>query len=315
MIPTRAMLFGRPAAFVLLGLLVAHPAPAEVVNRIVATVDGDPITWHEVQRYGEDRHAHGVTAEQLLQAVITDHILEKEVAARKITARREDIDKYIQEVRDKNKMSDEQFTAALKQQGMTPEQFRARVKVEIERTQLMGQELRGNSVAVTDEQIKEYYDAHPDDFASRSAVTVRDIFFAFQQGMTRQDAARLVEQAKAVKRMADDGAPFDELARRFSQGPGADHGGLVGTFKRGELDPMLEEAAFVLPPGEISPPLPTPGGVHLIKVEAVQTENRIEFEQVKEQIRQLLANQALDQRFRDWISKNLRERHHVEVLN
>jgi peptidyl-prolyl cis-trans isomerase SurA len=319
-IPTRAMSLGRMAAFLAILCIAARPTGArptgpDVVDRIVAIVDGDPITAHEVRRYGEDRRTQGATEEDLLEAVITDHILAKEIAARKITAKTEDINKYVEEIVTKNNMNDDQFKEALKAQGMTLDQYRARVKDELEKTTLLQQELRGVSVSVTPEEIQSYYDAHKRDFAQRSAVTVYDIFLAFKQGMTRADALRVIEQAKSVKAMVDGGARFEDLARKYSEGPGADRGGLLGTFKKGEMAPPLERIAFALRDGQVSEPVVSPGGVHLIRVEGVEGEVHVPLEQVQDEIRQVLYNQAIDQRFKQWIGKNLREHHHVEILN
>jgi len=310
------MSFGRIAAICVVASLLIAPAPAsaEMVNRIVATVDGDPITAHEVERYGEERRSRGISERDLLEAVITDKILEKEIASRKIAAKSEDVDRYVGEIMARNKLTEEQFKAALKQQGLTLEEYRARIKTEMEKTQLLGQEIRTN-VTVSDAEVERYYDSHKDEFATRSGVVVRDIFFPFQQGMTQQDAIRLVEHAKDVKQMADNGQSFAELARRFSQGPGADKGGLLGSFKKGEMSPPLEQAAFALQPGEVSQPVVTPTGVHLLKLDGIQADGHVELAQVKDQIRVMLVNQAIDQRFREWISRNLRDRHHIEVLN
>src|SRR5207247_1649918 len=117
--------------------------------------------------------------ETLLEAVITDKILEKEIVARKISVKREDVDRYLAEVIARNKMTEEQFAAALKQQNMTMEQYRARIKSEIERTQLLGQELRGAAPDVSDDEVRQYYDAHKDEYAEKGAVVVRDLFLAF----------------------------------------------------------------------------------------------------------------------------------------
>src|SRR5262249_19759645 len=151
--------------------------------------------------------------------------------------------------------------------------------------------------------------------SERTGVTVSDVFFAFKQGMSRQDAMRLADQAKAVKAMADAGEPFDALARRYSQGPGAERGGQIGTFKRGGMAPLRARSLSATPAGGVGPPLPSGNGIHLFRVDAEQTGGHVEFDAVKDEIRQRLAGEALDQRFRDWIAKNLRERHHVEVLN
>jgi peptidyl-prolyl cis-trans isomerase SurA len=310
------MIFGRVAASLCLLGLAALPATAEVVNKIVALVDGDPITAHEVRRYGEERRAANAPYDQLLDAVITEKLIQKEIASRKIVAKREDVDKYIQEVMTRNKMNEEQFNKALKQQGSSMDQYRTRIKSEMERSALVGQELRGEAPEITDADIEHYYDAHKEAFATKSAVMVSDIFFPFKEGMTQSDALRVVEQAKQVKAMADAGQSFAALARRYSQGPGAENGGLIGTFKRGEMAPQLEQIAFALPVGEVSSPIVGPTGVHLMRIDSAQTNGpRIGLDQVKDEIRTALHNQAMDERFRDWIAKNLKTKHHIEVLN
>jgi peptidyl-prolyl cis-trans isomerase SurA len=212
-------------------------------------------------------------------------------------------------------MDAEKFSTALKQQGVTLEQYRDRIKSEIEKTQLVGQELRGGAPTVSDDAVRKYYDEHKDEYAEKGAVVVRDIFLAFQAGMTQRDAMRVAEQARAIKQMADSGQSFDALARRYSQGPGADRGGLLGTFKKGEMAPTLEQVVFAMRVGEVSQPNVSPNGVHLLKLDGIQASGHVELDDVKDEIRQILANQALDDRFREWIAKNLREKHHVEVLN
>jgi peptidyl-prolyl cis-trans isomerase SurA len=190
------------------------------------------------------------------------------------------------------------------------------IKNEMERSALVGQELHGEAPEIADADIEHYYDQHKEAFATKSAVTVSDIFFPFQQGMTQSDALRVVEQAKQVKAMADSGQSFAALARRYSQGPGAENGGLIGTFKRGEMAPQLEQIAFGLPVGEVSAPIVGPTGVHLMRIDSAQTNGpRVGLDQVKDEIRTALHNQAMDERFRDWIAKNLKSKHHIEVLN
>jgi peptidyl-prolyl cis-trans isomerase SurA len=310
------MILGRVAASLCLLGLAALPATAEVVNKIVALVDGDPITAHEVRRYGEERRAANAPYDQLLDAVITEKLIEKEIASRKIVAKKEDVDKYIQDVMTRNKLTAEQFQKALKEQGTSMDDYRKRIKGEMERSALVGQSMHEDPPEITDADVERYYNEHKEQFATKSAVTIRDIFFPFQQGMTQRDALRVVEQAKQVRQMAENGQSFESLARRYSQGPGAENGGLLGTFKRGEMAPQLEQIAFGLPVGEVSTPIVGPTGVHLMKIDSAQSNGpRVDIDQVKDAIRQALHNQAMDARFRDWIAKNLKSKHHIEVLN
>ena len=123
----------------MLGVVAAR---AEVANRIVATVDGEPITAHELKQYAKDRDTGGAEGRQILDALITDKLLEREIKALGILARDDEIDRYIHEVQARTGMDDARFKQALAGQGMTWEQYRSKVKMEIEKAQLVNREIR-----------------------------------------------------------------------------------------------------------------------------------------------------------------------------
>ncbi len=313
MIATRAMVRGAWAVAAL-ALAAASPARAEVVDRIVATVDGEPITLREVERYAADRGAPNLPQAQLLQALITEKLLEREVKAEGIVVRDEDIDAYVAEIKARNHLDDDAFARALAAQGMTLEAYRARVKSEIEKTQLVSREIRGH-VTVSPQEIERYYQAHLADYEVGARVTVRDIFFPVDTGADPAAVEHVRAKAEEVRALASGGRRFEDLARQFSEGPGADNGGLLGTFARGEMEPALEEAAFKLAPKEVSPVLRTSKGFHILRVDAVTPAGHKPLDDVRDDIRENLYNQQLESRFSDWLSRGLRERHHVEVLD
>jgi len=315
-------MIGRPAmpprcglgvAAVLFSALVASAARAEIANRIVATIDGEPVTAYEIRRYAADRNAGGKPEAEVLQALITDRLLEKEIKALGIAARDDEIDRYIQEIRARNRMDDTQFRTALAGQGVSFDVYRARVKAEIERAQLVNREIR-QRVNVSPEEIRRYYDAHLDDYAVLDRVKVRDILFALEAGADEEAVARTRAKAEEVRRMALDGHDFAALARQFSEGAGADKGGELGTFSRGEMAPELEEAVFALKRGEVSQPIRTADGLHLLRADEHITAGHRPLDDVRDAIRESLYNEALEERFQNWLSRDLRERHHVEVL-
>ncbi|HLK11624.1 MAG TPA: peptidylprolyl isomerase [Candidatus Binatia bacterium] len=291
-----------------------RPSGAEVVDRIVATVDGEPITLREVERYAADRGSPNLSHEQILQALITDKLLEREVKAEGIVVRDDDIDAYVAEIKSRNHLDDGAFTHALAAQGMTLEAYRARVKSEIEKTQLVSREIRGH-VTVSPQEIERYYQAHLTDYETGARVTVRDIFFPLDAGTDAGLEEHMRAKAEEVRALAVDGRSFEDLARQFSEGPGADKGGLLGTFARGEMDPPLEEAAFKLAPKEVSPVVRTSKGFHILRADAVTAPGHRPLDDVRDDIRESLYNQQLESRFSDWLSRELRERHHVEVLD
>jgi peptidyl-prolyl cis-trans isomerase SurA len=314
MITTRAMSRGACAAtMVLLGMVAARAGRAEIVNRVVATVDGEPITAHEVDLFAKTRPDMAASAQGALEALITERLLEREADAQGIKARDEDVDAYIQQVKERGRMDDAHFQSAMSARGMTLDSYRAQVRADIEKTQLVQKEIRGR-VTVSAEEIKRYYDAHQDDYRLGDEITVRDIFFPLPSA--DQDA---VEQTRAkaeeVRTMAAGGKSFEALAAQYSSGPGADKGGLLGTFRRGEMTHELDEAAFRLKPKQVSPVITTSRGFHILEVDSMSESKLKPLKDVEGDIREQLYKDALETRFTDWLTKDLRERHHVEVLN
>jgi peptidyl-prolyl cis-trans isomerase SurA len=307
------MLRGLGVAAVLLAALVAAPR-AEVANRIVATIDGEPITAHELRQYARDRGFATAPEAQALDALITDRLLEKEIKAQGINARDDDIDRYVEEIRTRNGMDDERFRQALAHQGMTAEAYRAKVKSEIEKAQLVNREIR-QRVNVSPEEIRRWYEAHLDDYAIRERLKVRDIFFALDSGADEAQVAHTRDKALEVRELAAAGRDFGALAKQFSEGPGAERGGELGTFTHGEMERELERVVFALAPGQVSTPVQTAAGFHVLRVDEKIASGHRPLEEVKDDIRETLYNQALEERFQNWLSRELRERHHVEVLD
>src|SRR5438309_9149263 len=235
MIRGRPMPRGVRVAALVLPVLLAGAARAEITNRIVATIDGEPITAHELRRYAKEHAAQGTPDAQVLDALITDRLLEKEIKAQGITARADEIDRYVEEIQQRNGMDRERFGAALAAQGLSLESYRARVKSELEKAQLVNREIR-QRVNVSPEEIRRYYDAHLEDYAIAERVRVRDIFFALEPGDDDGAVTHVRAKALEVRELAVDGRDFAALARQFSEGPGVEKGGELGTFGRGEMD-------------------------------------------------------------------------------
>jgi peptidyl-prolyl cis-trans isomerase SurA len=310
----RAMFRVARAAAVLLPVLLGVAARAEIANRIVATVDGEPITVHEVRRYAEERGLGDVREDRVLDALITEKLLQMEIKAQGIAAHDDEIDRYVDEIRTRNGVDEERFGKILAEQGMTIASYRAKVKNEIEKAQLVNREIR-QRVNVSPEEIRRWYDGHADDYATAERVKVRDIFFSVEDATDDAGVEHVREKAAEVRALAAGGRDFGALAKQFSEGPGAEKGGELGTFARGDMDAELEQAAFALEPGKVSEPIRTASGFHVIRVDERIAAGRRPLEEVKDEIRESLYNEALEQRFQNWLSRDLRERHHVEVLD
>jgi peptidyl-prolyl cis-trans isomerase SurA len=297
-------------------VLLAGPARAEVTNRIVATIDGEPITAHELREWEEEQSAQGqeVPHDQALEALITQKLLEKEIKAQGITARDEDVDRYMKEVQARSNLDEAGFQKALTERGMTLESYKAKVKGEIERAQLVNKEIR-QRVNVSQAEIKRYYDAHLNDYATADKIKVRAIFLRVPDPGDDSAVAATRAKAEEIRDAVRKGKSFKDLAKDKSEGPGAAEGGELGTFAKGEMEPKLEDAAFNLRKGEVSDPIESGDAFVLLYVDERIGGSHRPLEEVSPEIREALYNEALQTRFQDWLSRELRERHHVEVLN
>jgi parvulin-like peptidyl-prolyl isomerase len=81
------------------------------------------------------------------------------------------------------------------------------------------------------------------------------------------------------------------------------------------MEPTLDEAAFALDEGEVSEPVLARGALHLLRVDERIAADHKSLDQVQDEIRQTLYSEALESRFQNWMNHDLRERHHVEVLD
>ena len=303
--------------YLLLMLLLALPARAELVNKILATVDGEPITTYELKKYTE-RTIRGrqlnesVDQGQLLEALITDKVIEKEVSEKGIVVRDEDVDHYIESIKERNKVTDEGLQQALAAQGLTMESYRVQIREEIQKAQLMNREIRGK-VNVTPEEVQRYYEAHLSEYSKPARIRIAHIVFRLPPDASPDQVAAVTAKAEEVRKRIEKGADFAEMAKEYSDDPSGANGGDLGWFKPGEMLESIEKAAADLKVGAVSEPVRTKVGLHLVKLEEREGASHESLDELADQIKQQLYNAALEERFQKWLTEDLRKRHHVEM--
>lgn len=297
-------------------LLVTAPLAAEVVNRILATIDGDPVTLYELRQYTQANvRARQMAADpaSLLDALITERIIQTEVSRAGVVVRDEDVDQYIQGIKERNRINDAQLEQALTQQGMTMASYRTQVRDEIQKAQLINREIRGK-VNVTPEEVERYYQAHIDEFTTSEQMHLRHILIRVPDGASPDEVNAAMARADAAYQQLKDGKEFADVARAASDDPGGKDGGDLGWVKRGEALEPIEQAAATLKPGQFSQPVRSPVGLHIVLVEERQGAGHVPLDQLAAGIKEQLYNAALEERYEKWLKEELRKRHAVEIL-
>lgn len=139
-------------------------------------------------------------------------------------------------------------------------------------------------VQVTEDEIKDYYEANPKKFEKGATVSAKHILVETE------------EACKDVLTQIESGAKtFEDAAKEYSTCPSKERGGDLGEFGRGQMVKEFEDAAFAAEIGQIVGPVKTQFGAHLIKVEKKQDSSKAAFDEVRAQIyQQLMAEKQND---------------------
>ena len=188
--------------------------PHRTVARIVASVDGEPITAHDIEQFTAavgrpvktDNIASNEEAKAALKALISQKLLEKEIQQYSSKIEEDQVDKYVDMVQHDKKLTPEQFKAALAQSGMSMDDFRKHAREELEKEMMIRQQVR-QRVDVTPEEIQAYYDSHKEDFTvTTERLKVAQILIGVPQNANPQQIALLQSKADRIRKEAAAGA-------------------------------------------------------------------------------------------------------------
>jgi parvulin-like peptidyl-prolyl isomerase len=213
----------------------------------------------------------------------------------------EDVTKELDEIKRENFAGDaKEFQAALKREGLTEEQARVEVRDRIIQERLY--ERVTEDVQVSDQDVRDHYDKNKEQFSQPASRTIRHI-------LVKRKA-----RADQLYRQLQDGADFAALARRFSTDrTSAKDGGRIPITK-GSTVPEFDKVAFELDTGEISRPVKTQFGWHVITAETdVKEAKPTPFARVEKSIRQQLLSERKNEALQEWL-KSLEEKYQGETV-
>ena len=306
-------------------LLLLHPAPlmAKVVEQVIAVIDGEPYTLSNFREYAKtkmgrefptgDLNNIGKEDQEVLEMFITEKLLAAEVKLVGIRVSEEEIDRYIGQIKERNRLNDEELDAVLSREGLTMEKYRASTRAEIEKNEVIRRQVR-KKVNITSEDVKRYYRLNPKRYATKEKVRLRHILLSLPEGAPPEREKEVMLKALEIRDRAMAKEEFAKLAENYSEGAGASEGGDIGWVNRGSLLKEIEEIAFnKLSVGEVSQPLRTTMGIHLIKLEERRAEGLLPLSEVAGKIKKELYAKALEERFQKWLKTDLRRKHRVDV--
>ena len=146
-------------------------------------------------------------------------------------------------------------------------------------------------VEISDDEISEYYIENPDEFQNPKTVEARHILITVEQDAADEAVEAARKKIEDILKKARGGEDFAELARQYSEGPSKSKGGHLGSFRREAMVKPFSDKAFSMQAGEISDPVRTRFGWHIIKVEQVNEATVTSLDDARDTIRKKLADE------------------------
>jgi len=291
-----------------------EPSYGKTIDRVIGKVNNDIITLSEIQemslsllqeiRATYSGHEKEVkikeTEKEFLEKLIENKLQLQRAEKRGIYVAEKEIDNAVEDVKKRNSISDEDLKRLLKEEGLSLEDYRERLKEQILMTRVFNAEVRSN-VVVTEEETREYYNEHINKFKKPAEVEIRQILFLNDPNMNDDQREEKEAKARDILKKIREGADFTEMARKYSDGPLADKGGYIGRFKKGEMIPAIEKAAFTLNEGEVSDLIKTEQGIHIIKIEKRMFDAVKPLDEVGEEIERALFKEKIKAKYDQWM--------------
>lgn len=296
-----------------------------VVETIVASVDGQPITLRDIgKKIGRplraDEAAKDPQVRAALDGLIQEQIVRLEAQSRQITVSSEEVQSYVAEVASRNNLTVEELRATVEKQQRRYDDYLKEVEFDILRTKLAGSYLRG-SVSVTEREIDAYLggDTGRSAHGKRSGTVDLSQLLVDAKGKSQFEVERL---AWEITRLLDDEEDFEDVASELIKRGKSAESSELGSVAVGDLSPEISDTIAGLEEGKVSKPLLIGTSLRLFRVngrsegsgsdkEDAQSSREVSSER-REEVRAIIQQKRMQERMENFFSEELMKRHSVE---
>lgn len=316
----------------LTGLLICGPWMArtglaeEIVDRIVAVVNNEVITYLELQQVlapyeekiksmgytdDEEREMRYKVREDMIHRLIDEKLADQEINKNKITISEAEIDASIEGLKASRMWSDEDLRSVLETEGMTMQELRENMRRQALRSRLIGKEV-SSKIVITQEEVLAYYNSHAEAYQGQLYYHLRNIVIPVPpEGEGGKAAAQT--KLDVVKQKLLAGESFETVAREHSVPSLAKNGGDLGKILYDDISPQIKMALEGLGPGDHTDILETDQGFQIFFIEEIVREGGRPFEEVSPEIEEKLYNDAMDKTYTEWLDE-LKRQSHIKII-
>ena len=282
--------------------LIPRQAEAILADRIAAVVNSEPILLSEIQeKLLPEQKKDPAALLNTLNQLIDQNLQIQAARKRGVTVLELEIHQAIEDTRVRNGLTNEEaFKRNLEKENLTIEKISEEIKTQILLRKLFQREILPD-VVIKEEEIKRYYQGHPEMFKIPEKRKITEILFKSPPQAEPADKEVIKKEADFLSKKLLEGESIEqfidenrESSRNFTLSE-------LGSFKKGELLAALDQEAFSLEPGRWSKPIETESGVHLLKVDQNPSVLR-PFEEVSQEIKERLFQERSETAMGEWMT-------------
>jgi peptidyl-prolyl cis-trans isomerase SurA len=298
------------------GLAGAALGGAKIVERIIARVNNEIITQRTYEQEQEKlrqqlaQEYSGAELEaqfreqskNLLRDLIDQSLMVQKAKDLDINVET-DVVKELDDIRKKNNIATlEDLETEVEKQGLNYEDFKDHIRRNLLMREVIGREV-SSRIQLSREDARKFYEAHKEEFKSPGMVRLGQILISTEKRKPEEAEKRANEALAELKA----GQRFAEVAKKYSDGPGAEEGGDVGFVKEGALAPDIAAVVAKLDLNEFSNPIQTRYGYIILKVLERYSPGIPKFEEVEQRVNEVLYDQKMQPRLREYLTQLRKE--------
>ncbi len=286
---------------------------SEIVDRVIAIINDDIVTLKEVERYvrveqegkfvSVNEYFRNIQIRERINTFIDDVLIRQQAKKLKMDVTDREVNQIIENVKKQNLVTEEQFREQLRREGISYNDFFEGVRMNVLRSRVLTRVISPD-IKVTEEMLRQYFEQHKEELRGKE-FRCQQIFVSGQ----RPDASK---RAAAAYESLQQGKPFAQVAKEFSDDPSAEQGGDIGSVRSDELMPMLRAALGQIAVGQYTPVVATPYGFHILKLNEAKQGDPLPYDALKEVIQERVVQEESSKRYREYLDK-LKASSYIEV--
>ncbi|MGB9892040.1 peptidylprolyl isomerase [Thermodesulfovibrio yellowstonii] len=290
------------------------------VDKVIAVVNRDVITWSELYKYMEFTAKDEIKAlnpdekfkyfkaheEEFLERLIDTKLQIEEAEKYGIFVTDSEIEGAINDIKKKYALTEQAFQETLKKEGMSINDYKKMLKEQI----IIGRALNTlvkSKIIITDAEINNYIAAHPELSCDDEGYYVSQIFLK-----KRENQEELKAKINEVFKRLIQGEPFSKVASQMSEDVTAKTGGAIGLLKKKEIASELSNLFSKMNIGQVSEPMMTEHGIFIFRLDGVCFKKG--SEQLVNYVRSLLEDEKFKKDYKLW-TRGLRQRAYIEIMD